>query len=96
MANVYVRLKNQYKYKYQTVLSATFDKQDGDIQLLDETEIFTNLKINHTLAETDIDKIDVKSPLQHQFQQQKMRDTGWRFDKIFQRQYICFYFLSIV
>ena len=80
-ATIYVRLKNQYKYNYQTVLSATLDKQDEDIQLLYETEIFTNLKIIHNLAETDIDKIDIKSPLEHQFQQEDMKDTGWRFDK---------------
>ena len=81
MATIYVRLKNQYKHNYQTVLSATFDKQDEDIQLLDETEIVTNLKNNHNLAETDIDKIDIKSPLEHQFQQQERKDTGWKVDK---------------
>ena len=40
------------------------------------------MNINHNLAETDINNIDVKSPLQHQIQQQAMKDSGWRFDKI--------------
>ena len=44
---LYARLKNQYKFKYQTVFSARFDKQDEDGQVLDETEFFINLKINH-------------------------------------------------
>ena len=39
------------------------------------------LKINHNLTETHLDKIDIKSPLEHQIQQQEMKDSGWRFDK---------------
>ena len=35
---IYARIKNQYKFKYQTVFSARFDEQDEDNQLLDETE----------------------------------------------------------
>ena len=38
----YARLLNQYKFKYQTVFSAIFDKQDENGQLLDETELFIN------------------------------------------------------
>ena len=60
---IYARLINQYKFRYQTVFSARFDKQDEDNQVLDETELFINLNINHNLTQTDIDNIDVKSPL---------------------------------
>ena len=80
---IYARLINQYKFKYQTVFSARFDKQKEDNQVLVETEIFINLNINHNLTETDINNIDVKSPLEHQTQQQEMKDSGWRFDKIY-------------
>ena len=73
---------NQYKFRYQTVFSARFDKQDEDNQILEETELFINLNINHNLTESDLDEIDFKSPLDHQIQQQKMKDSGWRFDKI--------------
>ena len=76
------RLINQYKFKYQTVFSARFDKQDEDNQVLDETELFINLKINHNLTESDLYKIHIKSPLEHQIKQQEMKDSGWRFDKI--------------
>ena len=79
---IYARLINQYKFKYQTVFSARFDKQNGDIQVLDETEIFFSLNINHNLTQSDLDKIDISSPLEHQIQQQGMKDSGWRFDKI--------------
>ena len=79
---IYARLLNQYKFKYQTVFSARFDKQDEDNQVLDEIELFINLCINHNLTETDIINIDVKSPLEQQIQQQEMNDSGWRFDKI--------------
>ena len=35
---IYARLINQYIFKYQTVFSARFGKQDEDNQVLDETE----------------------------------------------------------
>ena len=79
---IYARLIYQYKFKYQTVFSARFDKQNEDNQVLDETELFKNLKINHNLTKTDIDNIDIQSPLEHQNQQQEMKNSGWRFDKI--------------
>ena len=71
---------NQYKFNYQTVFSARFDKQDEDNQLLDETESFLNLNNNHNLTESDLDKIDVRYPLEHQIQQQEMKKSGWSVD----------------
>ena len=79
---IYARLINQYKFKYQTVFSARFDKQDEDNQILDETELFINLNINHNLTQSDLDNINIISPLEFQIQQQEMKDSGWRFDKI--------------
>ena len=79
---IYARLVNQYKFRYQTVFSARFDKQNEDGQLLDETELFINLNINHNLTQTDIDNINIVSLLEYQIQQQEMKDSGWRFDKI--------------
>ena len=81
-ANIYARLKNQNKFNYQTVFSARFDKQNEDDQILDETELYINLNINQNLTQSDFDKIDVKSPLGNQIQQQEMKNLGWRFDKI--------------
>ena len=78
---IYARLLNQYKFKYQTVFSARLDKQDEDDQLLDETELFINLNMNYNITQSDIDNIDLKSPLEIQIQKQEMRDSGWRFDK---------------
>ena len=78
----YARLINQYKFRYQTVFSTRFDKQDEDNQVLDETELFINLNINHNLTESHLNKIDVISPLEYQIQQQEMKDSGWRFNKI--------------
>ena len=82
LAMIYARLINQYKIKYQTVFSARFDKQDEDYQLLDETELFINLNIIHNLTQSDLDKFNIISPLEFQIQQQEMKDSGWRFDKI--------------
>ena len=79
---IYARLINQCKFKYKTIFSARFDKQDEDNRVLDETDLFIYLNINHNLTESDPEKIDVRSSLQHQIQQQEMKDSGWRFDKI--------------
>ena len=79
---IYARLINQYEFKYQTVFSARFDKQNEDNQILDETELFINLNINHNLTQTDLENINVVSSLEHQIQQQEMKNSGWRFDKI--------------
>ena len=40
------------------------------------------MKINHNLTESALDKIDVRSPLEHPIQKQEMKDSGWRLDKI--------------
>ena len=78
---IYARIIDQFKFKYQTVFSARFDKQDEDGQLVDETELFIILNINHNLTQSDLDKNDIKSPLEYQKQQQEMKGSGWRFDK---------------
>ena len=82
MANIYARLINQHKYKYQRKFSARFDKQYEDSQVFDETELILNLNITHILTEIDLDNIDIKSPLEHQIRTQELKDSGWRFDKI--------------
>ena len=64
------------------MFSARFDKQDENNQVLDKTELFVILNINHNLTESDFDKIGVRSPLKHQIQGQEMEDSGWRFDNI--------------
>ena len=40
------------------------------------------MKINNNLTESDIDKIDIKSQLEHQIQIQETKESGWIFDKI--------------
>ena len=82
MTIIYARLINQYKFRYQVVISARFDKQDEDGQLLDETELFINLNINQNLTQSDLDIINITFPLERQIQQQEMKDSGWRFDKL--------------
>ena len=83
MSIIYARLINQYKFRYQTVFSARFDKQDENGQLLDETELFINLKINQNLTQSDLDNNNITFPLERQIQQQEMKDSGWRFDKLY-------------
>ena len=78
---IYARLIYQFKFKYQTVFSARFVKQDENILVLDETKLFFNLIINHNITETDIDRIDIRSQLEHQIQIQRTKKSGWRFYK---------------
>ena len=79
---IYARILKRYKVNYQTVFSARFDEQDEDSQVLYKTDLSINLIINHNLKETDRNKVDIKSPLEHQIQAQEMKNSGWRFDKI--------------
>ena len=65
MPTAYDRLIIHYKYKYLTVFSASFDKQDEDEQMLDETEIFNNLIIDQNLTESDIDNFTVRFQINH-------------------------------
>ena len=44
MATVYARIKNQNKFKNQTIFPLRFGKRKGENQVLDETEMFINLK----------------------------------------------------
>ena len=40
------------------------------------------MKINQNLSESDIDIVDIKSPIKHQIQQQEKKYSVWRFDKV--------------
>ena len=82
MAIVYARLINQYKFKYHIIFSASFHKIIEKDQRSDEIELLINSNNNNNLTETDINKIDVKSQLEHQIQIQETKESGWIFDKI--------------
>ena len=45
MAAIYARLINQNKFKYQLVFIARFDKRNKNDQVVDEIELYYNLKI---------------------------------------------------
>ena len=79
---IYSRLINQYKFKYNTLFSASFYEINEQDQRKNEIEVYMNLNINHNLTESDIDNIDVRSQLEHQIQNQEMKESGWIFDKI--------------
>ena len=79
---IYARLINQYKFKYHTLFSASFYKINEEDQRDNHIELYINLKINHNLTESDIDKIDIRSQLEDQIQMQELKESGWIFDKI--------------
>ena len=82
IAFIYARLMNQIKLKYQTCFSERLDQQNEDNQILDQTDLFITLNIIQNLTEPGNDKIDIKSPIEQQIQNQELRDSGKRFDKI--------------
>ena len=63
MATIYARLINQNYFKYRIIFSASFYRINEEDQRSDGIEIFIDLNINHSLTETDIKNIDVKSQL---------------------------------
>ena len=79
MSVIYAKLINQYKVKLQTVISARFDKQDEDSQVLDKTELYININIKDNLTETDLDYINVRFALEKKLQKQEMKESGCRF-----------------
>ena len=79
---IYARIKNQYKFKYHTLFSASFYKINEEDQRNNEIELYINLNINHNLTESDINDIDGRYQLEHQIQNQEMKESGWIFDKI--------------
>ena len=60
---IYARLKNQCKFKYHTLFSASFYKINEEDQRNNESELYINLKINNSLTESDIDNIDIRCQL---------------------------------
>ena len=79
---IYARLINQNKFKYHTLFSASFYKINEEDQRNNEIELYMNLKINNNITESDINNIEVRSQLEHQFQIQETKESGWIFDKI--------------
>ena len=73
LSNIYARLMNQYKFRYQTVFSVVFDKQN---------ELFIDLNISHNLTQTDIEKIDVISPLKHKIHDEEMKNSSWQINSM--------------
>ena len=82
MATVYARVKNQCRFKYHTLFSASFYKNNEEDRRRDGIDLLINLIINNTLTETNINKNNVKSQLEHQIQIQETKESGWDFDKI--------------
>ena len=86
MTIFYARINNQYEFKYHTIFSASFHKNNEEDQGKNEIESYINLKINHNLTGSVIDNIDVTSPSEHQIQVQETKESGWIFDKINSRK----------
>ena len=85
MATIYARLINEYKFLSHLLFSASFYKIIEEDQRIDETELFINLNINQN--STYIDKIDIKTQLEHQFKFKKQRNQVGYLEKLNQWNY---------
>ena len=84
ITTIYARLVNEITFRCQTVISARIDKQVEGAQLLDEIELYINLKNYHNLRQLDIENIHNRSQLRRQLYDQEVKNSGgWRFDDLF-------------
>ena len=93
MATIYAIIKNQYNFKYQTVFSARFDKQDEDGQLLDDIELINILSVNRNSTQNDNPSLRIQ--LEHQLKFQELNDSGWRFDETLSMTKYCFKIIEL-
>ena len=82
MATIYASLKNQCKFKYHKLFSASFYKSDEEDQRSKELKILLYLNKNQKITKSDINDIDVNSQWEHQLQIEETKENGWIFDKI--------------
>ena len=59
-----------------------FAKVDEDDHLLDEIELYITMNSSQKLAESDIENVNIISQVEHQIQNQEIKDSGWIFKKI--------------
>ena len=74
IVNICARLLNQWKFNYQVLLLARFDKQDEDRQVLNEIAFFNNMKIIRILTHFDIDNNNIKFQLERQLLNQGTKE----------------------
>ena len=55
------------------MFSARFDQQDEVDRVLDETDLYINLKLIRNLTESDVDNFDVGHQLEQQVQNQESK-----------------------
>ena len=84
MATIYTRLKNQNRFKNHIIISGSFYKNNEEDQRSDEIELSINLKINHTLTQTDINNIDIKSQWNVKFKYRKQKIVDGHLIKLIQ------------
>ena len=82
MALIYARLIGQYKFKYQVVFSALFEKMNEFGYIENKTEMYISLKLNHVLTLSDLDNLTINSQVESQIENKQMKESGWVFDKL--------------
>ena len=82
MAMIYARLIGQYKFKYQVVFSALFEKMNEFGYIENKTDMYISLKLNHVLTLSYLDNLTINSQVESQIENKQMIESGWVFDKL--------------
>ena len=70
MAHIHAGVLNKLNFQYQSVFKAYFIKFDVEREISDTTDLYINLEISQTLAESDIDNTNLQRELERQLQEQ--------------------------
>ena len=76
MALIYARLIGQYKFKYQVVFSALFEKMNEFGYIENKTEMYISLKLNHVLTLSNLDNLTINSEVESQIENKQMKESG--------------------
>ena len=76
MAQIYARLIDQNKLKYEIVFSANFIKENENGLTSEEVVQFITCKDNRNLTRTDINDFDLNDQLKAQIENLEMKDSG--------------------
>ena len=75
MALIYARLIGQYKFKYQVVFSALFEKMNEFGYIENKTDMYISLKLNHVLTLSDLDNLTINSQVESQIEKKQMKES---------------------
>ena len=82
IANIYARLVNENKFKYQLSFLALFIEYGEEGEITSQKELPIILSITENLTQSDLSNIDNQCSLENRIQNIEMKESGWNYEKI--------------